>query len=216
MNIKAVVFDLDGTIVQYCIDIEAERKELANVVREEGLKLDPTKLPIYLMLKRAERSLDRERFIKFKEKVYEVVRKYELKAAEKAELVDGVMELISWLRGNGVKLAILTNNSSESLKVLDARLGIRKYFDVVTTRDDVDRLKPEPEGLILTLSKLGTKDAIMVGDSPADVLVSRRAGVLCVGVASTNHYRESLILSGPDFLVDEVRLVKDVIMHLQC
>ena len=215
MGVKAVIFDLDGTVVHYRIDIETGKRELVDVVREEGLELDPMKLSIYLMLKRAEKLLDKERFTRFKERVYGVVRRYELKAAMETELVDGALELILWLKGKGIKLGLLTNNSSESLRIVDERLGIRRYFDVVTTRDDIDRIKPDPEGLILTLERLGTREAIMVGDSPSDVLVSRRAGIPSVGVVSTSPYKELLILSGPDFLVNEVRLVRNVVEHLQ-
>lgn len=215
MGVEAVVFDLDGTVVQHRIDIETGKKELVDVVKEEGLKLDPAKVSIYLMLKRAENLLSKERFTNFKKRIYDVISRYELKAAKETELVDGIVELISWLKAERIKLALLTNNSSEYLKIVDKRLGIVRYFDIITTRDDIHRIKPDPEGLIFTLERLGTKEAIMVGDSPSDVLVSRRAGIPSVGVISTSPHRELLILSGPDFLVNDVRLVRNVVEFLQ-
>ncbi len=215
MGVKAVIFDLDGTVVQYRINLEEGRREMAKVVEEEGLRLDPTKVSIYLLLKRAEKLLDHDRFLRFKRRIYGIVRKYELIAARETLYVDGVLELISWLKDRGVKLALLTNNSIESVDIIDERLGVKRYFDVIVTRDDAEKIKPDPGGLLLALERLGTKEALMVGDSPSDVIASERAGIFSVGVASGSPYRELLIKAGPDFIVDKVGLTKEVVKYLQ-
>jgi phosphoglycolate phosphatase/pyrophosphatase PpaX len=61
---------------------------------------------------------------------------------------------------------------------------LSSYFDVVITGDDVTHPKPHPEGILLAMEQLRAKasDTIYVGDSDADILAGRAAGLLTVGV----------------------------------
>src|SRR5262249_847700 len=77
----------------------------------------------------------------------------------------------------------LVTSSSGSLPFLD-RWGIRGAFKTIVCRDDVRRIKPDPEPLLLALERLGlaAEDVLHVGDTPLDVRAGLAAGLATIGV----------------------------------
>jgi phosphoglycolate phosphatase-like HAD superfamily hydrolase len=78
------------------------------------------------------------------------------------------------------------------LDLLDAR----RLVDGWTTSADVERTKPEPDLVLAALGKLGTEDAVMVGDTPWDVEAARRAGIPTVAVLTGGFSRDELKAAG--------------------
>jgi HAD superfamily hydrolase (TIGR01509 family) len=98
------------------------------------------------------------------------------------EPLAGARELMAALkeRGHAVVLA-----SSAIEKHLDAFLDLldaREVADSWTTKDDVEASKPDPDLVEAALAKAGTRDAVMVGDTPWDCIAADRAGIHTVGV----------------------------------
>ncbi len=79
-------------------------------------------------------------------------------------------------------LALFTGRTRTELHHTLDRLKMRQYFTKIVTMDDVDRLKPDPEGLLRVLGKLNPRDAVYLGDNVDDALSSQRAGVPFFGV----------------------------------
>ena len=72
------------------------------------------------------------------------------------DLKPGVLEILSWLKGQGVKIAVA---SSSGLEVIRHHLEvgqIRQYFDLIVSGQEVERCKPEPDIFLLAASRLGT------------------------------------------------------------
>lgn len=216
MKVKAVLFDFDGTIVEYRIDIVSGKRELKRLVKDFGLGLDPTRMSIYHLLDRARRILKPDDFKSFKKEVYQVIDKYEVRAVRETAFKPKVLELLDWLRMEGIRLGIITNNSSKALRIADERLRLFERFDILITRDMVDGIKPEPEGIrkALKLLKVKPGSALMVGDSPLDILAAKNARVLSIAIPINADSIGVLVNMGPDFLVGEISEIKDVILYL--
>ena len=102
----------------------------------------------------------------------------------------GAVETVRVLECRGLRLALVTS-SSGPLPFLD-RWGIRTSFSAIIGRDDVRRIKPDPEAVLLALERLGLdpSEVVNVGDTPLDVRAGLAAGVATVGVltgAGTEH-----------------------------
>jgi HAD superfamily hydrolase (TIGR01509 family) len=99
----------------------------------------------------------------------------------------GARDVLARARARGVRLGLLSDYpAADKLRALQ----LADLFDVVVTAQDVDvqRFKPDPRGLQVTLARLGVApaDALYVGDRPdVDGETARRAGVGCVIVAET-------------------------------
>jgi HAD superfamily hydrolase (TIGR01509 family) len=96
--------------------------------------------------------------------------------------VDGALGALEALAGRGWTLGLVTSSSGE-LPFLD-RWGVRAAFSAIVRRDDVKRIKPDPEPLLLALERLrlGAGDVVHVGDTPLDVRAGLAAGLPTIGV----------------------------------
>lgn len=96
------------------------------------------------------------------------------------------LEATLWdLRARGVRLGLVTGKARASAAISLDALQLHGLFDVVVAGDDVVRPKPDPEGILAALSRLGARAdrALYVGDMDGDVLAGRAAGVTTVGAA---------------------------------
>lgn len=91
----------------------------------------------------------------------------------------GVPELLRELKHRGYVLAIATSRTKTSYHAYMERIGLKNYFDVEITLEDVSAHKPDPECLYAVLNKLGAKpeEAIMIGDTRFDIGSAVNAGV---------------------------------------
>ena len=79
-------------------------------------------------------------------------------------------------------LALFTGRTRKELRHTLEHFGVRDLFCRVVAMEDVERLKPDPEGLHFLLGKADPRDAVYLGDNLDDALAARRAGVLFLGV----------------------------------
>lgn len=113
----------------------------------------------------------------------------------------GVREVLDALRAAGIAIGVVTSKlravAERGLRVTDLQV------DVVVGPDDVERPKPDPQPVWLALGRLGAEPprALMVGDSPHDVLAAKRAGVESVGVRWGMFALAELEEAAPDHLV---------------
>ena len=127
------------------------------------------------------------------------------------EPLAGAIEAVHLLGGRGLRLALVTS-SSGPLPFLD-RWGIRRSFAAIVGRNDVRRIKPDPEALVLALDRMGLAptEVLNVGDTPLDMRAGLAAGVTTLGVLTGAGTEDQLRRAGatlvlrsldelPDFL----------------
>lgn len=96
----------------------------------------------------------------------------------------GVVEYLQEARRLGLRLAVASSSKREWVERYLRQLGLRGYFEVVKSRENVQRVKPEPELFLAALAGLGVRpdEALVFEDSPNGVLAANRAGVRVVAV----------------------------------
>ncbi|HSD09516.1 MAG TPA: HAD family hydrolase [Candidatus Binatia bacterium] len=192
-RLRGVLLDLDGTIadsIEFFYGLACEMVAAANCAapaRSEVLDAIANGLVPH------ERFLppdfpDREAFLGrlYRDHFPNWIRRY----GTETEPLMGAVETVRVLERRGLRLALVTS-SSGPLPFLD-RWGIRASFAAIIGRDDVRRIKPDPEALLLALGRLGLdpSEVVNVGDTPLDVRAGLAAGVTTVGVltgAGTEH-----------------------------
>ena len=106
----------------------------------------------------------------------------------KGELIDevaplaGAHELIVALKERGARVVLASSSPEDEIERYLGLLDARDVVDAWTTKDDVDATKPAPDLVLAALEKAGTRDAVMVGDTPWDIESARKAGVETVCV----------------------------------
>ncbi|MCX4990058.1 MULTISPECIES: HAD family hydrolase [unclassified Streptomyces] len=136
----------------------------------------------------------------------------ELDAARRAMPTPDAAQLIRTLSGRGLRLAVVTNNSSRAASYYLESHGLRGCFDVVHGRTrDVHLMKPHPDVVIRALRSLGLRpeDAVMIGDSPADVGAAARAGVRFIGYGRNARKESGLRDAGATVVLSSYALLLD-------
>ena len=101
---------------------------------------------------------------------------------EEVAPLEGARELMTDLKGRGHTVVLASSAIESHLEAFLDLLDAREVADGWTGKDDVERSKPDPDLVAAALEKAGTREAVMVGDTPWDVESARRAGVETVCV----------------------------------
>ncbi len=114
---------------------------------------------------------------------------------EKAELYDGIREVLNKLIDANIVLGLFTGKGRISTEITLEKFELNKYFSVVVTGHDVTQHKPSGEGIERALKQMSVsaKDALMIGDSVADVRASREAGVDIAAVLWDSYTYDKMI-----------------------
>jgi HAD superfamily hydrolase (TIGR01549 family) len=188
--LRCVIFDLDNTIVDSDLDFAAIRAEVG------------TEEPI---LEYRAAAGDAE-----KRRVDEILGRHERRAAETCTLSDGAEEMLSFLRTRGIRTALLTRNSRQSVNTVLARH--RLQFDFVVSRED-SAPKPSPEPIFLICERFGAQpgEALVVGDYLYDVQAGQAAGARTILVHGP--HRHSFVAQ-PDHEVASLREARAVVLKI--
>jgi HAD superfamily hydrolase (TIGR01509 family) len=193
MSIKAVIFDLDGTITQPFFDFDAIRKEMG---------LDKNSGPI---LETMQKMSPRQR--KTAEKI---LHYHEQRAVIESKLNDGAKETIEALQKAKIKIGILTRNKRCNALAIAKKHGLP--FDAVVDRDD-GPVKPDAFGVLRICEKFNVKpqETLMVGDYLFDLQCAKAAGA--VAVLLTNHERADEFVEYADFCVETIDQIIEIIKN---
>jgi len=105
-----------------------------------------------------------------------------LASIESVEPFEGARELICDLRDGGRKVVLASSAKEQEVDHYLDLLDARELVDAWTTSSDVEETKPQPDLVNAALEKLGTRDAVMVGDTPWDIKAAEAAGVPTIAV----------------------------------
>lgn len=189
-KIKLIVFDMDGTITRPSLDFGEIKKALGND--------DPSLLTLDFIL-----ALPPDE----QHRAWEIMHRYEQDAADNAEPQDGALPLLSELRRRGIKTAIFTRNSRDSVERVLAKFGVD--VDDIIAREDAPP-KPDPTAIYKLLEKYGIRkrEALMVGDFALDVEAGKRAGLATVLLRNGDNRQ---IQADPDFEISSLLQLWDII-----
>jgi phosphoglycolate phosphatase len=204
----AVVFDLDGTLVDSAGDITTSLNELL-VARhlapfpEETVRDfvgDGSKALVQRALQTRGVLLDSED-LRVAVSSYDAI--YGTHLVERTYVYDGALEVMADLKARGIRIGICTNKFQDKAEGVVSHFGLDKYAEVVVGGVSGRPGKPSPIMLIETLEALEMprEDAVLVGDSTFDVQCARAAGVAVIGV-TFGYSQTPMRKLDPDAMID--------------
>ncbi len=184
--LRALIFDFDGLILDTETPLLASWREVFArhqvPITEKALigliELSREPEEAYRLLDAAPGApVDRERL-----RAERLAREVQL-ISEQGPM-PGLKSLLGLARAAGLKTAIASSSSRRWIAPQLARLGLAASFDNIRCKDDVDRVKPDPELYLAVLADMNLKsgEAVAFEDSPVGAEAARRAGVACVAV----------------------------------
>ena len=185
MNIKAVIWDLDGTLLNTLDDLAAS---VNAALAMNGMPLRSTE-EVRAFVGNGIRNLmmravpGGEANPAFDKALEDFTRHYGAHSRDRTRPYDGILEMLDRMSAAGVKHAIVSNKIDFAVKALS-----RAYFGermCAAIGDDPSRArKPAPDSVFAAMREMGVtaQETVYVGDSDVDVLTARNAGVPCVAV----------------------------------
>ena len=193
MPIKAVIFDLDGTITEPYFDFDSIREEIG-LPRDSG--------PI---LESMEKMTPQQR-----RKAEEILYFHEQKAVIESKLNADAKETLSTIRTAGIPIGILTRNKRDNAFAIAHKHDLE--FDAVIGRED-GPVKPDAFGVLKLCRKFGVnpEDTLLVGDYLFDLQCAKAAGAVAVLLA--NHHQADEFVEHADFSIENISGILEIIAN---
>jgi HAD superfamily hydrolase (TIGR01509 family) len=191
MSIKAVIFDLDGTITQPYFDFDAIREEMG-LDRNSGPVLESMQ-----KMKEQQRRLAEE-----------IMHFHEERAVTESKLNTGAKQTLAALRKAAIHIGVLTRNKRSNALAIASKHGLK--FDAIVDRED-GPVKPDAFGVLRICEQFGVqpRETLLVGDYLFDLLCAKAAGAVAVLLA--NHDRAGEFAEHADFTIENIDQVLQII-----
>ena len=218
MNIKAVIWDLDGTLLNTLDDLAASTNAalLAN-----GLPARTTDEVrafvgngIHKLIERAVPETGAAHPL-FQATLDAFVAHYGEHSKDHTKPYDGVIETLDALSAQGVMLAIVSNKIDFAVKQLSCDYFGSRMRSAVGD-DPSRRKKPAPDSVLEAMRQMGVsaQETVYVGDSDVDVMTARNAGIPCIAVTWGFRSEESLIEAGAQHIARRPQEILSIVEHL--
>ena len=214
--IKAVLFDLEGTLVDFQWNLSMGEKELRQVMAQAGFPPSLFSGADYAGIwNGAVDAAPSQTWPELKGRLGLVYDRWDQDALSRWCLRPEAAQTLAFLRKRSLAVGLVTNIGARAVgKVLD-RFALRDFFTRVVTRNDVSYMKPRGEGLQKCLAGLGVRevDALFVGDSVTDIRAAREAGVRVAVLRGGESRVEDLSVAGPFRLLSSLADVQTLVLE---
>ncbi len=207
MNKTAIIFDLDGVIVDTAKYHYLAWKKLANQLgfdfthdQNELLKGVSRAKSLEILLEIGNISLsssEKEQYMHQKNEEYLAY----IQKMDDSEILPNMMSLLQHLKKQGISIAL--GSASKNAKLILNTLNITSYFDVIVDGNEVTTAKPDPE-VFLMAAKLMNKnpdECIVIEDATAGIEAAIAANMLCIGIGNKE------ILKEADFVLENTSML---------
>jgi phosphoglycolate phosphatase len=217
-SVKAVIFDLDHTLVKSAVDFMEMRTGIIEHLEKRFPsfgKFDKSK-PTYEITQAAVLKLQEQGLTQMIPEILAeingIMNDVEMKYASRATLIEGAKETLAKLKRAGFKVGILTRGCRQYTEEVLKTNDLSELVDEVAARDDSLNPKPDPAQVywLIKRMKVNAEEVVMVGDHPVDALCAGNAGIRFVGVLTGSWRREQIEQLGP-VVIPSVKELPDLL-----
>jgi len=132
---------------------------------------------------------------------------------EMTTLFPGVIETMKGLESRGIRNAVVSNKGINGINHGLHKFNLSSYFDMIISAYDVENPKPHPEAAYKVLHKFNAlpSEALLIGDSPHDIMCGKNAGIKTVLVDWTIYPRDGFISCRPDYIIKSFREILKIV-----
>lgn len=215
-NVDAVVFDLDGTLINLggFVDWENAQGDVLKTYIEHGCD----EAAVYAfgakglwgmledMYDLNVSDYGERKATEIQEAVYGTLSGYEAEGIQRCASMPGCSEALEWLRLRGIPMGVCTRNSQTTAEKVLREKGLAHYFEAVVGCTTRHRTKPHPDQLLecYRVLKVEPSGGVMVGDTHLDVVMGKSAGSYTIAVPMYFSDVDKMREAGVDRIVDSL------------
>ncbi|MGD8566019.1 MAG: HAD-IA family hydrolase [Candidatus Bathyarchaeota archaeon] len=215
-----VLFDLEGTLVTSIEHDKEAVHEFRSKTRQKLLELgipaselksvETSTIMRNTAVDYIKRRFSQKEAQRFQIELDTFLKKFELRWAQDAKIHDDTIPALQELIKLNCKLGVVTNTSEEAAKRIFSTCGLRNFFEITITREDVKKLKPDPEGIYLALENLNNKSFFFIGDLIFDSQAAKAAGGVSIII---NRNTSIKIGFNADYIVTSLLEIPSIITY---
>jgi len=208
---KAVIFDLDGTLVDAYPAIIKSHNYVLHKLGYPAADSPTIRRAVGWGDENLLRPFVGKNDLKRALLIYR--RHHRIALTRYTRLFPGVKRLLSCLRSKGYKIAVASNRPTEFSWIIIRRLGLKKYFNYVLCADKLKHGKPHPDILFKIIKRLGvlSSRAVYVGDMTVDAEAGRRAGVKTIIVTTGSSSKAEIKKEKPYKIIRKITELFDIL-----
>ncbi|HEA50979.1 hypothetical protein LCGC14_0788310 [marine sediment metagenome] len=213
MDVKVVIFDWDGTLVDsvdhIADSLHQAATELGHPALEREAYRDIIGLGMVEALERLYPGISRQEMTRIREGYADYFFR---KVTTPQNIFEGMADVVADLRSAGRGCSVATGKSRKGLESALTSSGLGRHFDITRCADET-RSKPDPRMLeeILVFYGIEPAEAVMIGDTRYDLEMAQRIGMPSIGVEWGVHKRDVLGGYAPHAIVDSVPDLRGVL-----
>jgi len=216
MKIKAVIFDLDGTLVDSIKDIAISmNKVLKKLGFEEHLENDYQNFVGDGALVLVQNAMPKDSSVETINEALELFKSiYETGIRENSKVYNGIYQMLDEIKNTNLKLAVLSNKPHEfTVEFIEYFFEDYPFVEIHGQKKEVPK-KPNPMGAINISKALNIEpnEIIFVGDTPTDINTAKNAGMSSIGVSWGYRSVEELILAKADFIAKDTEHLTQILL----
>lgn len=208
--IRTVVFDFEGTLVDFQWRLGAAETELRRAFTEQGYVVEGNYAEMWNAA--ADLAAPQGRLEALRRALSPVYDRWDADALTRWSPRLGASALLQRLADRQIQSAMVSNVGRAALNAALVRFGLQRMLWPVLSRDDVIHLKPNPEGVsaVLAAMKARAEEALFVGDSLADVCAARAVGMRVAIIHGGECQGTAFAATPPDWMVSRLDEIADL------
>ena len=222
-NFKAILFDLDGTLVEFKFKVKESRLAMIELLKKEGFDSSP-----WSEIMRTQEIIDnareqwkaspvlkaRKSFEKIQSEIFRLLDDFEFEGLSQSRPHSDAVPILKKVKHAEILTGIVTNSGRAPVESILTEFGFSPYLSVVITRNEMEKLKPHPHGLLRAMKELGVvaEESLYVGDSVIDVQAARLAQMRCATVSTGTYQFDALLKLAPDYAFRKLEELEQAVL----
>ena len=225
-NVDAVVFDLDGTLINLggFVDWKRAQEDVSRTYLVHGCDEGTVEAcgakGLWTMLEEMydhnAAAQGEQKATEIQEAVYGTLSGYEAEGILLCTKMPGCLEALDWVKERGIPMGVCTRNSQTAAEETLREHGLAKYFEAVVGCTTRHRMKPHPDQLLecYRMLKVEPRRGVIVGDSHTDVVMGKAVGSYAIAVPMYFSRVEKMKEAGVDRIIDSLAELPEALMDI--